>query len=51
MKNTMTINPNEVRKHIPNEMHMRAVLMGSHKVKPKKGKGSYTRKMKHKVVY
>lgn len=45
---SVTISPREAAKHAPNEMHMQNFLQGAHIQKPKKGKGSYTRKMKHR---
>lgn len=48
---SMTINPNEIGKHVPNEMHMRNFLQGAKIEKPKKGKGSYKRQEKHRKRY
>ena len=46
------INTNEVRKHSGNKVLMRTMLDSRTQiVKPKKGKGSFSRKQKHKGVY
>ena len=46
--NTMVIKAEDIIRHSSNEMHMRACIAGSRKQKTRKGKGSYTRKQKHK---
>lgn len=46
--NTMVIKVEDIIHHSSNEMHMRACIAGSRKQKARKGKGSYTRKQKHK---
>lgn len=49
MKNdTMTIKAQDILRHSANEMHMRACIAGSRKERARKGKGSYTRKQKHR---
>lgn len=47
-RETITIKAEDILRHSANEMHMRACIAGSRKEKAKKGKGSYSRKQKHK---
>lgn len=47
-KETIRISSEDILRHASNEMHMRACIAGSRKQKVKKGKGSYTRKQKHR---
>ena len=47
-RETITIKAEDILRHSANEMHMRACIAGSRKQKARKGKGSYTRKQKHK---
>ena len=44
----MKIKQRDILKHTPNPMHVKNFLQGSRVAKPKKGKGSYSRKQKHK---
>lgn len=50
-KDKMTIKQRDVLKHTPNPIHVQNILQGSRVVKNRKGKGSYTRKQKHKNIY
>lgn len=47
MKNTIKGGYDAYR-HVPNPEHVANFLQGGRKVKPKKGKGSYSRKSKHR---
>lgn len=47
----MKIDLNRVRRHVPDEMHMRSFLVGTRIVKPKRGKGSFSRRPKHRQRY
>lgn len=50
MKNTKIKGGYDAYKHVANPMHVANFLQGSRTVKPKKGKGSYSRKSKHKDI-